>query len=49
MSEEYLICECGWQGHRFELVSTVTDPENHIYCPWCECADDYVSSGEEDL
>ncbi len=47
MSEDDLMCECGWHGHRYELVCTDDDPDHHIYCPWCE-RDDGLEAEDSD-
>ncbi len=39
MSEDNLMCECGWIGHRNELVSTDEEPDLFLHCPDCEQSD----------
>jgi len=46
MSEDNLMCSCGWIGLRQELVSIDGDDNSFIYCPNCSKSDELES--EED-
>jgi hypothetical protein len=46
VSEDNLMCGCGWIGTRQELVSKESDDNSFIYCPDCQDADDLESEEE---
>jgi hypothetical protein len=46
MSEDYLMCSCGWVGTRQELVSIDRDSKSFIYCPGCKKTDELESEEE---
>ena len=49
MSEDNLMCLCGWGGTRQELVSVPDDDNAFIYCPDCKSSEDLEEEDEEEF